>query len=280
MDYQELTFTVTSSEDYHQDLLIDALAQIGFDSFEEMDTGFKAYVPSSEFSQDVLNQALSPFEELFSFSYRTKFIPQTNWNEVWESNFQPIQIADTCYVRATFHDAHPEYRYEIVIDPKMAFGTGHHQTTASMMELMLEHNFNEKSVLDMGCGTGILAILASKLGARQVVAIDNDEVCIASTIENSKLNQIDNIIARCGSKEVIPEERFDMILANINRNVLLDQIDAYAKALSSDGVLFLSGFYEGRDLNMLIEKANMVGLAYITHRELDSWVAAEFAKIK
>lgn len=279
MDYQELTFTVASSEDYHQDLLIDALAQIGFDSFEEMDTGFKAYVPSSEFSQDVLNHALSFFEELFLFSYDTKFIPQTNWNEVWESNFQPIKVGDTCYIRATFHNAHPEYPYEIVIDPKMAFGTGHHQTTALMMEFMLKQDFNKKKVLDMGCGTGILAILASKLGANEVIAIDYDEVCFASTLENSALNRIDNIVALCGSKEVIPDLSFEIILANINRNILLDQIGTYAERLSNGGVLFLSGFYEGTDLNMLVEKASEFGLEYVTHQELNTWVAAQLQQL-
>lgn len=280
MDYKELTFTVASSEDYHQDLLIDALAQIGFDSFEEMDTGFKAYVPSSAFSQDDLTHVLSAFEELFSFSYSSKFIPQTNWNEVWESNFQPIEVGGACYIRATFHDAHPEYPYEIVIDPKMAFGTGHHQTTALMMEFMLKQNFSKKKVLDMGCGTGILAILASKLGAGEVIAIDYDEVCFASTVENSALNRIDNIVALCGSKEVIPNLSFDIILANINRTILLDQIETYAERLSNDGALFLSGFYEGTDLNMLVEKANLFGLEYVTHHELNTWVAAQFVKIK
>ncbi len=280
MDYQELTFTVASTEDYYQDLLIDALAQISFDSFEEMETGFKAYVPSSEFNQDVLNQVLSSFEGLFSVSYSTKFIPHTNWNEVWESNFQPIKIGETCYIRATFHDAHPEYPYEIVIDPKMAFGTGHHQTTALMIEFMLKEDFNTKRVLDMGCGTGVLAILASKLGASEVVAIDYDEICVASTIENSVLNEVDNINVLRGSKEVIPDLNFDIILANINRNILLDQIEIYANhLLSNGGSLFISGFYEGVDFEMLMEKAAEFDLKYVTHDERDRWVGAKFVKI-
>lgn len=278
MDYQELVFTINQGEDYHQDLLIDALAQIGFDSFEEIAQGFKAYIPALSFDQQVLNETLKPFENLFSFSHVAHFVPQTNWNEVWESNFKPLKIADKCYIRATFHEPAPTYPYEIVIDPKMAFGTGHHQTTALMMELMLEQDFNKKLVLDMGCGTGILAILASKLGADKVVAIDNDDICFASTVENAKLNGVNNISALCGSKEIIPSSVFDIILANINRNILLDQLSAYAAVLSSNGFLFLSGFYEATDLKMLTRHAESLGLKYVTHQTLNDWAAAKFIK--
>src|SRR6478735_357871 len=209
MNYYELLFTTITTEDYQQDLLIAALGEIGFDTFEELDLGFKAYIPVDDFDQRVLNEALEPYRNMFTFSYEVTLIPQKNWNEVWESNFEPIQIGDQVFVRATFHEPRPEFPYEIVIDPKMAFGTGHHQTTAMVMQLMLENDFVGKKVLDMGCGTGILAILAAKLGATDLTAIDYDPVCYESTIENSALNHVEHIKALCGSKEVIPAERYD-----------------------------------------------------------------------
>jgi ribosomal protein L11 methyltransferase len=279
MNYKELIFTLISPEDYHRDLLIDSLSRIGFETFEEMDIGFKAYIPSSDFNQEILDSLLSEYRGMFSFSYEINLIPHKNWNEVWESNFQPLIIGDQCYVRATFHQPRPEIKYEIVIDPKMAFGTGHHQTTSMMMELMLEEDFNNKKVLDMGCGTGILAILARKLGAEDILAIDYDTLCFESTLENSKLNQAKEIKALCGSKDVIPDEKFDIILANINRNILLDQLDRYAEVLSAKGYLFLSGFYEGADLEMIRRKAESLNLNYVGHKTDKEWVAAKFQLI-
>src|SRR6201996_1289826 len=165
MNYYELLFTTITAEDYQQDLLINALGEIGFDTFEETDLGFKAYIPSDDFNEETLQEAIAPYRDLFTFSYDLNLIPQKNWNAEWESNFEPIQIGDQIYLRATFHEPRPEFPYEIVIDPKMAFGTGHHQTTAMMLQLMLEDDFSGKKVLDMGCGTGILAIMAAKLNA-------------------------------------------------------------------------------------------------------------------
>ncbi|MDB5014771.1 MAG: prmA [Daejeonella sp.] len=275
MDYKEVVFTIDSGEEYQSDLLIDTLSFIGFDTFEQTETGFKAYIPSNEFDFEILEASIRDFRDQFSFSFLTKDIAHQNWNEVWESNFEPLIIKD-CYVRATFHQARPDYKYEIVIDPKMAFGTGHHQTTSTMMELMMAENFKGKHVLDMGCGTGILAILASKLGAKSVVAIDYDPVCFESTIENSSLNNISNIVALCGSKEIIPDQKFEIILANINRNILLDQLENYSSVLDNNGMIFLSGFYEDIDLDMLKEKAELLGLKYITHQKSNDWVAAKF----
>ena len=276
MNYYELLFTTMTTEDYQQDLLISALGDIGFDTFEEVDLGFKAYIPADNFDLGVLNNALEVYREMFTFSYDITLIPQKNWNEVWESNFEPIQIGNQVFIRATFHAPKPEFPYEIVIDPKMAFGTGHHQTTAMMMELMLENDFAGKKVLDMGCGTGILAILAAKLGAADITAIDYDVVCYESTIENSELNNIYNIKALCGSKEAIPDEQYDIILANINRNILLDQITRYSKALKPGGEIYLSGFYESPDLDMITEEARKYDLKYITHKKDKDWVAAKF----
>ncbi|QXV64926.1 50S ribosomal protein L11 methyltransferase [Mucilaginibacter achroorhodeus] len=276
MNYYELLFTTITTEDYQQDLLIAALGEIGFDTFEELDLGFKAYIPVDDFDQQVLDEALEPYREMFTFSYEVTLIPQKNWNEVWESNFEPIQIGDQVFVRATFHEAKPEFPYEIVIDPKMAFGTGHHQTTAMVMQLMLENDFAGKKVLDMGCGTGILAILAAKLGAADLTAIDYDPVCYESTIENAALNHVNNIKAICGSKEVIPAEQYDIILANINRNILLDQMDSYARVLKPGGEIYFSGFYESPDLDIITEEARKYDLKYITHKKDKDWVAAKF----
>lgn len=278
MNYYELTFTTVNFEEYQQDLLIGALGEVGFDTFEDTDTGFKAYIPEDQFNKILLDEMLTAYRELLKFNYEVELIPQKNWNQVWESNFEPIGIFDRVFVRATFHQPRPEFEYEIVIDPKMAFGTGHHQTTAMMLQLMLEDDFAGKKVLDMGCGTGILAIMAAKLGADTVVAIDYDPVCYESTIENSALNQVNNILALCGSKEAIPNEEYDIILANINRNILIDQMEHYAKALKFGGAIYFSGFYETPDLEIIKEEADRYGMRYITHRKDKDWVAAKFIK--
>ncbi|MES2278815.1 MAG: 50S ribosomal protein L11 methyltransferase [Bacteroidota bacterium] len=279
MNYYELHFTTTPTEDFHQDLLINALGEIGFDTFEEVEGGFKAYIPVDVFDDERLGEVLSPYREMFDFSYDIHLVEQKNWNEVWESNFEPMQVDDQIFVRATFHDARPEFPYEIVIDPKMAFGTGHHETTTMMMQQMLSIDFEDTNVLDMGCGTGILAILASKLGAETVTAIDYDVVCYDSTIENAELNGIYNITPLCGSKEVIPvDEEYDIILANINRNILLDQIPTYSQVLCNGGEIYFSGFYEAVDLDIITTAAAKHGLTYVSHLKMKDWVAAKFVK--
>jgi ribosomal protein L11 methyltransferase len=278
MNYLELLFTTLPTEDFHQDLLINALGEIGFDTFEELDFGFKAYIPADVFGQEQLDATLSAYKDMFSFSYEITLIPQKNWNQVWESNFEPIHVGGKIYVRASFHQPQPEYLYEIVIDPKMAFGTGHHQTTSMMLEWMLETDFQNKKVLDMGCGTGILAIMAAKLGAAAITAIDYDQVCYDSTIENARLNDVTNIKALCGSKEAIPDERYDIILANINRNILIDQLSAYSRVLNYGGELYLSGFYEQPDLEMINTEARMNHFRFINRKKGDDWVAAKYSK--
>ena len=278
MNYYELLFTTITTEDYQQDLLMNALGEIGFDTFEEVDLGFKAYIPSSDFDQDLLNETLLPYRNMFTFSYDVNLIPHKNWNKLWESNFEPIIISDKLFVRATFHEPRPEFKYEIVIDPKMAFGTGHHQTTAMMLELILENDFAGKKVLDMGAGTGILAIMASQLGATDIIAIDYDPICYESIIENAALNNIINVKSLCGSKEAIPNEQYDIILANINRNILLDQVERYNEALKPGGEIYFSGFYETPDLDIITDEASKYGLKYITHKKDKEWVAAKFVK--
>lgn len=278
MNYKEYSFILKGHQDFHQDLLINSLSEIGFDTFEDTDEGFKAYIPEDELTDEKVSEISKQYSEMFTLSFEVKTIPHQNWNEVWESNFQALKINDRCYVRATFHEPHPEYEFEIIVDPKMAFGTGHHQTTFLMMKLMMETDFKVKKVLDMGCGTGILAILASHLGAENIVAIDYDQVCFESTIENSNLNAVKNIKPLCGSKEAIPNEQFDIILANINRNILLDQIERYSEVLSPNGIIFFSGFYEDPDLEIITEKSQGSGLTYVTHEKKDNWVAAKFSR--
>lgn len=280
MKYIEIEFTCKAIQDWQQDLLINDLADIGFDTFEESDKGFNAFIPEPNFDPSALETLLIQLPEGTDISYIVKNIPQQNWNKVWEENFQPLIVADKCYVRATFHESRiDDYPLEIIIDPKMAFGTGHHQTTSLMMEHLLGENLEDRVVLDMGCGTGILGILALKLGARQVVAIDNDPVCCESTLENSKLNNVDNLSVLLGDSTVIPKNDYTLIIANINRNILLDQLAHYANTLSKGGTLLMSGFYEGEDLDMLKVHAMSHGFDYLSCKVRDHWVAARFIKL-
>lgn len=278
MRYSEVVFSCSGGEDWHRDMLINDLGDMGFESFEEREGGFAGYIASAQLDRSALESLLIHQPVGFEVSYVTNEIEPQNWNKVWERNFEPVVVADQCYVRATFHAPAPQYPYEIVIDPKMAFGTGHHQTTSLMMRQMLSETIEAKSVLDMGCGTGILAILAAKLGAAQVLAIDNDPVCVASVEENKVRNEVACIATACGSVDLIQGLRFDVILANINRNILIDQLEAYSRSLAPNGVLYMSGFYEGHDLDILKNAAASHGLALTGHEAMDSWAAARFIK--
>jgi ribosomal protein L11 methyltransferase len=280
MQYIQVTFSFRAIEEYQQDLLISELAEIGFNTFEDSPQGFSAFIDEDSFEQVQLEQVLAGLEDQFEYDYTVTEIAAENWNETWEKNFEPLVIDDQCYVRATFHAPQPEYPYEIVIDPKMAFGTGHHQTTTMMIQYILSTDFKGKSVLDMGCGTGILAILASKKGADRLIAIDNDPICLESTQENCTLNSITNVLALCGGKDVIPQQQFDIILANINRNILLDQISRYSEVLIAEGDIFFSGFYEIPDLDMIKMECAKYNIAYLDHKKIGDWVAARFQKTK
>lgn len=278
MKYTAVTFTSSTIEEWQKDLLIAELANLGFDTFEDQDQGFVAYVPSSNLDIQALETVLATEAVGYDISYQVEELENKNWNQVWESNFSPILVDDQCYVRATFHEDKPEYPYQIIIDPKMSFGTGHHQTTSMMLSFILENNFEGKRVLDMGCGTGILAILASKRGAKDILAVDFDPICVESVNENKELNQVSNIEAKLGSKEVIVGLQFDVVLANINRNILLDQFDVYASDLPDAGELYISGFYDGEDLEILREKAESLGFQFVEKKVLDTWCAAKFIK--
>lgn len=278
MQYTKAVFTFENIEEYQQDLLISDLADLGFDTFEDNDQGFTAFVVKDHFNEQALKDLLGQYAKDFTSAYTLEDVADENWNAEWEKNFSPLIIDDVCYVRATFHDPQPSYPYEIVIDPKMSFGTGHHQTTTMMMQYILAADLKDKSVLDMGCGTAILAILAAKLGAKSLVAIDYDDVCYESTIENAALNEVNNLKAICGSKEVIPDENYEVIFANINRNILLDQIGRYAEVLQPGGKIFFSGFYLDPDLSMITAECAKYGIKYIGHKQNGDWVAAEFEK--
>ncbi|MFD2970065.1 50S ribosomal protein L11 methyltransferase [Sphingobacterium bambusae] len=279
MKYSSVIFTSPTMEDWQKDLLIASLGDIGYDTFEDIDQGFAAYIPAANLDLQALETVLLSETEGFEVAYEVQDVEEQNWNKLWESNFNPITVDDRCHVRATFHEPRPDMPYEIVIDPKMSFGTGHHQTTSMMLSYVLEDDFQGKEVLDMGCGTGILAILAIKCGASKALAVDYDDICVDSVEENKLLNDVDNIEALLGSKEVLLGKEFDVILANINRNILLDQLDQYSASTRQGGRLYISGFYALEDLAILREKAESVGFQYERMKVLDAWCSAKFNKI-
>ncbi len=278
MKYSAVTFTSSNMEEWQKDLLVAELANLGFDTFEDQDQGFVAYVPTANLDIQALETVLLQEAGDYELQYDVQELEQQNWNQLWESNFSPIIVDDQIYVRATFHEDRQEFPYQIIIDPKMSFGTGHHQTTSMMLSFVLENDFEGKRVLDMGCGTGILAILASKRGAKEILAVDYDPICVESVKENKELNGTYNIEEKLGSKEAIEGLKFDTILANINRNILLDQLSVYAADLDAEGELYLSGFYDGEDLTILTEKAASLGFEFKEKKVLDNWCSAKFIK--
>ncbi len=275
-NYIELVFTVLPGEEFVSDILMAELADIGFDSFDQNELGFRAYIPSSKFSEEKLQESLQNYKDQFSFSYEVNLIPYKNWNEVWESNFQAIVIKDQLYIYADFHEK-KDYPYTIKIHPKMAFGTGHHETTFQMAEYMLDLDFEGKTVLDMGCGTGILAILAHQKGAKSITAIDNDPIAADSAEENAQLNQLNDATIFCGDASDLKGKNFDIILANINRNILLNDMNAYADSLNKEGLILFSGFYT-EDLVMIQASAEQHGMFYQQHQSKNNWVVASFKK--
>lgn len=280
-DYIEVLFTLSRPGSIEQDLLIAGLGEAGYESFLETETGFNAYIRRDEFSEQLLRAAIDEVAggsaDIPVFAYETRQIESRNWNQVWESNFQPVVIENKCRIRASFHETDPSFPLEIQIDPKMSFGTGHHETTYLMASWVLELSPDGKKVLDMGCGTGVLAILTAKMGATDVLAADIDAVCVESTAENAALNGV-SLASRETDIDGIRESGFDLILANINRNVLLDHLPFYAEKLNSGGTLLLSGFYEGADLDVIREKAAASGLKYMESRSRNRWAAARFEK--
>ncbi len=276
MEYIELRCTPKQKTEGQIEILSAVLGELGFESFIEDKDDLLAYIQSHLFSPSLLDDSLvSVFHGIVDFSWN--LIPDQNWNRVWEENFQPVTINGQCRIRAPFHAPDKQIEYEIIIEPKMSFGTAHHETTAGMIKFILATDMKSKKVLDMGCGTGVLAILAAKKGATTVTAIDNDEWAYNNTIENCQRNNVQWINVYLSDASLLSGEHFDIILANINRNILLQDIPVYAGCLHHNGLLFLSGFY-AEDLDAVNEKAISSGLEYLSHLEENKWIAASYRK--
>ena len=271
----EYSFTAPSSDIQH-DMLTTMLAEIGFDSFMDDAMGLKAYC-SADNRDDLAVENLL-LEPSFSDIRLLKVVemPDKDWNEVWEASYQPVVVNDRCRVRAPFHEPDPSFEFDLVIEPKMSFGTANHETTAQIIQLMLETDFHGKTVLDMGSGTAILAILAKKLGAARTVAIDNDEWAYRNAFTNTELNGVSDIEIILGDASSI-QGSFDVVLANINRNILLRDMHLYVAAMRPDAHIFFSGFYT-EDLESIKAEAERLGLHYCRHLSRNNWVAAEFVK--
>ena len=271
----EYSFTAPSSDIQH-DMLTTMLAEIGFDSFMDEDRCLKAYC-SADNRDDfaVENLLLDPaFFDLHLL--KVEEMPDKDWNELWETSYQPVVVNERCRVRAPFHEPDSIFEFDLVIEPKMSFGTANHETTAQIIQLMLETDFQRKEVLDMGSGTAVLAILAKKLGAARTVAIDNDEWAYRNAFTNIELNGISEIEIVLGDALAI-QGKFDVVLANINRNILLRDMYHYVDAMNPDAHIFFSGFYT-EDLPSIQEEAERLGLRYCRHLSRNNWVAVEFCK--
>lgn len=272
----EYTFTLPGSDIQH-DMLTTMLGNMGFDSFMDDDLTLKAYC-SEDQRDDIAVEELLRMEAFHDVHLlAVEVMPDKDWNEVWEASYQPVVVNERCRVRAPFHDPDPSFEFDLVIEPKMSFGTANHETTSQIIQLMLETDFHGKDVLDMGSGTAVLAILAKKLGAANVVAIDNDEWAYNNAFTNISLNDIDDIKIVLGDANSIGDARFDVVLANINRNILLRDMHLYIKAMNPGAHIFFSGFYT-EDLESIKEEASRNGLRYARHSTKNNWVAAEFLK--
>ena len=278
MDYIELRCKVSAENiQPFSDILIAELNEIGYESYDETDEGVNAYILEKFFDIDkVKNLQVNTISDC-NIDYSWEVIKTQNWNEVWEKNFEPIIIDDQCIIRAPFHINTPKLKYEIIIEPKMSFGTGHHETTYLMLKTMLDIDFSDKNILDMGCGTGVLAILAIFKGAKEATAIDIDEWAYNNTLENIKKNNCSNIKVIQGDASLLKDQEFDIIIANINRNILMDDIKYYSKVLKTGGTLLLSGIYD-KDLEMIKNETSENTLEFISFIERHSWVAAKFKK--
>ncbi|MDB9824299.1 50S ribosomal protein L11 methyltransferase [Flavobacteriaceae bacterium] len=273
--YIQLKLTISPLES-GQEIALAFLGEMGFESFVETTEGLEAYIQEESWTPDLLDQLYPLVENGLDIGWSLTAIPPENWNAVWESDFQPILIEDKCAVRAHFH-APIDVPFELVITPKMSFGTGHHQTTHMMLNTLLNNPPKDEVVLDMGCGTGVLAILAEKLGAVSIDAIDVESWCFENTVENAAMNNCKKVNAIEGDRQLIPEKEYGTIIANINLNVLLLDIPLYAERLRSNGKLFLSGFYT-HDIPAIESKANQNGLQMVDYQQKDNWVAAHFYK--
>ncbi|MEI6900135.1 MAG: 50S ribosomal protein L11 methyltransferase [Bacteroidota bacterium] len=270
MNYLELLVKNVYGET--REILIYRLAELGFESFSELEDGLLAYVPSGSEKNEETSMLLNEY----SLDFEWNLIPEQNWNETWEKNYPPVLTSNRCYVRSPFHEPLPEAEFDLVIEPKMSFGTAHHETTSLMIELIMGIDFSETRVLDMGCGTGVLAILAAKMGANEVIGVDIDEWSFLNAEENSLRNGEERIKIMMGGIEVINKMECDILFANINRNVLLDQIPVYGTILRK-GILLLSGFYES-DLEVILACAASVGFNLDQTITKNQWMAVKLTK--
>jgi ribosomal protein L11 methyltransferase len=278
MEYKKVSINFTPFEEWLRDVLTAQLGETGFESFLETETGFEAFIPENQFNEESIQTVLEPFLKNFRFETHSEKIEDKNWNEEWEKNyFKPLVVAGECVVRAPFHTDFPKAKFEIIIEPNMAFGTGNHETTSMMLEYILENDFENKTVLDMGCGTGILGILASMKGAKKITAIDIDEWSFNGTTENAALNSIRNIKIKQGDAALLGDEKYHFILANIQRNVLLADMPVYVENMETNGKIFLSGFYK-EDIPPIKKRAEELGLQDAGYKLKNNWVAHAFTK--
>lgn len=278
MKYFEVTFTAQPCNEIVTDILSALAGEIGFESFVECEGGVQAYIQQSLFDENALKEMLANFPVPDTkITYTITEPEDKDWNEEWEKNFfQPIVIDNRCVIHSTFHHDYPHAEYDIVINPQMAFGTGHHETTSSILGELLDADLKGKSVLDMGCGTSILAILASMRGADPVTAIDIDDWCVNNSRDNIALNHISNITVELGDASLLKGRKpFDIIIANINRNILLNDMATYATCMHKGSELYMSGFYV-EDIPAIREKAESLGMTFVHHREKNRWVAVKF----
>jgi len=273
--YIEFQFTVNPMQPASE-ILIAELSYAGFESFVENEEGVTAYVVSEEFDEEAFAGLHILQSDEFEITYTSQEIEKVNWNIEWEKNFNPIIIDDQCSVRAPFHEK-PETEFDIIIEPKMSFGTGHHATTHMMLQFILKNDWEGKTVLDMGCGTGVLAILSEMKGAKSVDAIDIDNWCYLNSMENVVRNNCELISVYEGAAELLEGKHYDMIIANINRNILLEDISKYSGCLNPGGKLFLSGFYI-EDIPAIEEECNLNGLKIEDELEQENWAGLSFIK--
>ena len=274
MKYFEVTFSANPCNETITDILSALTAEAGFESFVECEGGMQAYIQQSLFDEEALKNIIADFP--IPNTEITYTITDKDWNEEWEKNFfQPIVIDNRCVIHSTFHKDYPKAEYDIVINPQMAFGTGHHETTSSILGELLDADLKGKSVLDMGCGTSILAILASMRGADPVTAIDIDDWCVNNSRDNIALNNINNITVELGDASLLEGRKpFDVIIANINRNILLNDMAAYTACMHKGSEIYMSGFYV-QDIDAIRSKGESLGLKFVHYREKNNWAAVK-----
>jgi ribosomal protein L11 methyltransferase len=271
--YIEYNFTFSPKEPISE-ILIAELGNVGFESFVETENGVTAYIQKTDWSAEILADVFVLNSDEFSIEYNQNEVPQTNWNAEWEKNFEPIQVDDLVSIRAPFHE-NPNLKYDIVIEPKMSFGTGHHETTHMMVQHLLQLDLENKKVLDMGCGTGILAIFAEMKGAKPLDAIDIDNWCYENSVENVTRNNCENISVYEGDAALLVDKKYDVIIANINRNILLMDMKVYTNCLQEGGILLLSGFYE-QDIPVIDAEVIKYGLKLEKFIQRNNWVALKY----